>query len=258
MNWGAIAQVSQIAFLTVQEFSAACLSAPNPDAITVPFTKILRDAEILSWFVGSLANVDKERRPGFGYYGIPSGWKDVYEDACYFNHDPVFQHAQTGHQPIVWSACKQQASLTKTAMKIFAEAAEYDLTDGYIMPVRGFGDLPGAVTFGGLDPDLSIESRMTLFMLGAYAYEGLRRLNEKFRQLPAILTKRELEVLRWSAEGKSAWDIGVILKIGETTVRTHQASIRRKYGVPSIIQAAVLAAWDGTLRFGMSLSTHQV
>ncbi len=250
--------MSQIPFLTVQEFSAACLNAPNTDAITAPFTRILRDAQIVSWFVGSLANVDKARRPGFGYYGIPNGWKEIYEDALYFNHDPVFQHAQTGRQPIVWSNCKAQTTLTKAAHEVFAAAAEYDLTDGYIMPVRGFGDLPGAVTFGGLDPDLSMDAQLSLFMLGAYAYEGLRRLNEKFREVPPILTKRELEVLRWSAEGKSAWDIGVILTIGETTVRTHQASIRRKYGVPSIIQAAVLAAWDGTLRFGMSVSTHQV
>lgn len=249
--------MSQIPFLTVQEFSAACLGAPNTEAITEPFTKILRDAEIVSWFVGSLANVDKERRPGFGYYGIPKGWKEIYEEERYFNYDPVFQHAATGDRPIVWSTCKAQTALTKDARRVFSEAAAFDLTDGYIMPIRGFGDMPGAVTFGGLDPDLSSDAQMSLFMLGAYAYEGLRRLNEKFRQVPPILTKRELEILRWSADGKSAWDIGKILSIGEATVRTHQAAIRRKYRVPSIIQAAVLAAWDGTLRYGMCMSTHQ-
>jgi LuxR family quorum-sensing system transcriptional regulator SolR len=72
-------------------------------------------------------------------------------------------------------------------------------------------------------------------------------LAEGFKRVSPYLTRRELEVLRWSAEGKTAWEIGEILTMGVRTVRTHQTSIKAKYRVSTIVQAAVRATLDGTV-----------
>ena len=42
------------------------------------------------------------------------------------------------------------------------------------------------------------------------------------------MTRREAEVLLWTAEGKTAWEIGVILGVSEGTVRAHLAHILDK------------------------------
>ncbi|WHS32564.1 helix-turn-helix transcriptional regulator [Brucella sp. NM4] len=36
-----------------------------------------------------------------------------------------------------------------------------------------------------------------------------------------VLTEQEKNVLYWTAEGKTQWEISVILGIAETTVKTH-------------------------------------
>ncbi len=47
------------------------------------------------------------------------------------------------------------------------------------------------------------------------------------------LTKREREMLQWSAAGKSSWEIGRICNCSEAGVNYHFSNIRRKFGVNS-------------------------
>ena len=56
-----------------------------------------------------------------------------------------------------------------------------------------------------------------------------------------LLTTRELDVLAWAAEGKTAWEIGKILSISERTVKFHLSNIYRKLGVTTRAQALVSA-----------------
>ena len=53
------------------------------------------------------------------------------------------------------------------------------------------------------------------------------------------LSNREQVVLHWATEGKSAWEIGVILSISESTVKFHLGNIYRKLGVSTRAQAVV-------------------
>ncbi|MEZ2127332.1 MULTISPECIES: LuxR C-terminal-related transcriptional regulator [unclassified Sinorhizobium] len=63
----------------------------------------------------------------------------------------------------------------------------------------------------------------------------------------SLLTPREHEVLRWSAAGKSYWEIAVILGISERTVRFFMGNARRKLDVVSNTQAVAEAVWRGFL-----------
>uniref|UniRef100_UPI0025DF53BB helix-turn-helix transcriptional regulator n=1 Tax=uncultured Phenylobacterium sp. TaxID=349273 RepID=UPI0025DF53BB len=51
------------------------------------------------------------------------------------------------------------------------------------------------------------------------------------------LTARERDALSWVAEGKSDWEIAVILGLSETTVRFHVDNARRKLGAVNRAQA---------------------
>ncbi|MFX8203626.1 helix-turn-helix transcriptional regulator, partial [Acinetobacter baumannii] len=47
------------------------------------------------------------------------------------------------------------------------------------------------------------------------------------------LTPKELEVMRWTLHGKTAWEVGVIMSLSENTVRFHTTNVTRKLGVSS-------------------------
>ncbi|MBI1196696.1 MAG: hypothetical protein GC203_02410 [Phenylobacterium sp.] len=56
------------------------------------------------------------------------------------------------------------------------------------------------------------------------------------------LTARERDVAAWVAEGKSDWEISVILGVSESTVRFHMDNARRKLGAVNRVQAVARLA----------------
>jgi DNA-binding CsgD family transcriptional regulator len=61
---------------------------------------------------------------------------------------------------------------------------------------------------------------------------------------PSTLTGREREVLGWVVQGKSAWEIGEILRIKKRTVDEHVQRATRKLGAANRTQAAAIAIRD--------------
>jgi DNA-binding CsgD family transcriptional regulator len=55
------------------------------------------------------------------------------------------------------------------------------------------------------------------------------------------LTRREREVLWWAAQGKSAWEIGKILRVTKRTVDAHAQTATRKLGAANKTQAVAIA-----------------
>ncbi|WP_275174802.1 response regulator transcription factor [Bradyrhizobium sp. CSS354] len=55
-----------------------------------------------------------------------------------------------------------------------------------------------------------------------------------------LLSPREYQCIEWSARGKSAGEIEIILSIAERTARFHLDNVRAKLGVSSLRQAIVL------------------
>ncbi|MDE5446275.1 helix-turn-helix transcriptional regulator [Bradyrhizobium hipponense] len=62
-----------------------------------------------------------------------------------------------------------------------------------------------------------------------------------------VLSTREKQCLQWVEEGKSSWEIGVILRISENTVNFHLKNAMRKLEVTTRIQAAIKARRRGLL-----------
>jgi DNA-binding CsgD family transcriptional regulator len=63
------------------------------------------------------------------------------------------------------------------------------------------------------------------------------------------LTPRELEVLQWAAQGKTAWEIGEILRITKRTVHEHIQTAVRKLDANNISQAVAIALRKRIIEF---------
>ena len=91
--------------------------------------------------------------------------------------------------------------------------------------------------------------RMTAFEAdsgAAVAEEEIAETGVKYIHQPnSPLTRREAEVLRLLAEGKSNKSIGEILFISEKTVKNHVSSILQKMSVDDRTQAVIIAIKNG-------------
>lgn len=58
---------------------------------------------------------------------------------------------------------------------------------------------------------------------------ALIRLNDEIVMAPEMnFSKREKEILKWTAEGKTSAEIAMILSISENTVNFHQKNMQKK------------------------------
>lgn len=239
--------MSSISTQTMQSFAEICFNAKKPDEISVPLTRLLCAAGISHWYAGTLVHENNLERLGWGFFGMPMGWQTQYREEDYSACDEVFLSAKASDGASLWSEIYARADAASDApepraLAVRAEGRHHDLYGGYIRAIHPRGEVPTAVTFGGREFDDTPAGIATLDLLAIYAHEGFRRYAQGFRVLCPYLSPRERDVLSWSAEGKSAWDISQILGIGEATIRDYQKRLRKKYNCSSITRVAVIAA----------------
>jgi DNA-binding CsgD family transcriptional regulator len=115
--------------------------------------------------------------------------------------------------------------------------------------------LPGhvgeAAFFGMTPPTSPVASndglRRQLRVLGSYFHEHILRLHGHQSEQQILLSARELDCLRWTAEGKTAWEASVILGITERTVRFHLNAAREKLQCTTTAQAVAKAVRDNMI-----------
>lgn len=95
---------------------------------------------------------------------------------------------------------------------------------------------------GFADPDLSPEDAMAVQLAGLMLTERLMTFAAPPDADEIRLTERERSALSWVAEGKSDWEISVILGVSETTVRFHVDNARKKLGAVTRAQAVARLA----------------
>lgn len=118
------------------------------------------------------------------------------------------------------------------------------------MPVFGPSGLAATASFAGQRRDLSDNESISLHLVALYAASRA----EEIAWLPAAasvpqanLTPREVDCLQWSAEGKTSWEIGEILKISERTVESYLKTAAQKLSARSRTQAVALAVKRGLI-----------
>jgi DNA-binding CsgD family transcriptional regulator len=181
----------------------------------------------------------------------PNAYREMADDRDAGRVDPVMQHCKRFGTPMIWD---RRTYVEGGAVDKWERQAPFGYRTGVAMALH----LPGGKHFViGVDrdhamPRYSIECQrmvVDLCAFAAFAQEAAMRLllppvpREEFARLSA----RELEALKWAAEGKTAWEVGRILGISEQTVVRHVNNAAQKLGCVNKVQAVARAIRLGLL-----------
>jgi DNA-binding CsgD family transcriptional regulator len=180
----------------------------------------------------------------------PEEFAQTYNDPRMQRADPVMQHCKRQTVPIVWD---QGTYVKQGAADLWEHQASYGYRTGIAMALH----MPEGRHFQlGVDRDQALPSdplelqRLVadLQLFAVHAQDAALRLLLPQAQQPErpALTPRELEVLRWTMDGKTAWEVGAVLGISERTAVMHVNNAMHKLGCVNKHQAVLKA-----LRLGL-------
>jgi LuxR family quorum-sensing system transcriptional regulator CciR len=191
---------------------------------------------------------------------FPREWCNRYFERKYYEIDPVVRRTPTFTRPFTWDELAGRCQLHASEKLVLAEGREAGLKHGVSVPLFGPSGRVSVVSFASKFDDVDPRGQMS--HLNALAWQ----FHVAFAELAPItkqngttveLTAREKDCLRWTAEGKSSWDIGMIMKISESTVNFHLKNVMRKFGTTSrtvaVVKAIRLNLIELPVRYGPSI-----
>lgn len=184
---------------------------------------------------------------------IDSSWLEHYIGNNYSTIDPVILDSIKARAPIVWTEGYRADTLSSEEAQMMADARDFGVERGLSVPIHGpSGELGILCLYSGMqDQDFLTHFDETKHDLHLLAHYSHAMAQSKLRAVgvpkPVPLTAREVEILKWTAEGKTAWEIGSILTISERTVNFHLQNDMVKFGVHNKTHAAAKAMSYGML-----------
>jgi DNA-binding CsgD family transcriptional regulator len=226
------------------------LEATNLDQFR---TVVIRFARRLGFDrVSAMVAVDRMgAQPEFvAVHNAPAAYVETFDNLSISKRDPIAQHCKRNSVPILWG---QDTYLKNNAIDKWEHQARFGYRNGIAMALH----MPEGRHFMlGVERDMDLPTdggELTrvvadLQLFAVHAQDTALRVlvSEDARpELPA-LTPRELEVLRWTMEGKVTSEISVLLGIGDRTTVFHIQNAMLKLNCNSKHVAVVKA-----LRLGL-------
>jgi DNA-binding CsgD family transcriptional regulator len=185
---------------------------------------------------------------------LPPKWVAHYAEEDYAAADPVIKDCAQGRLPILWTESYRSNSRTAHETRMMDDAWENGVRRGLTIPIHGPKGEFGMFSLNSELPDdefyrQTAETKYDAQVIAYHLHDAVQRRLKAAREVPPPipLTEREVEVLRWTVSGKTAWEIGGILKISERTVNFHIQNVMEKFGVHSKTHAAAKAMGMGLL-----------
>jgi DNA-binding CsgD family transcriptional regulator len=180
---------------------------------------------------------------------FPMEWLQLYHENDYSLVDPAVTATLGNRLPTAWDIETPRNDVERLQRDFISQAHDFGLCRGLSIPIYGaMGDF-GLLTFvsdeksGGFDKTLR-HYRHELHIAAIYLDQMVRKLAPTGIR-PADLTEREIEVLCWTAAGKTSPEIAIILAISKKTVDFHIYNAMRKLDVYTKPQAVAKALLNG-------------
>lgn len=185
---------------------------------------------------------------------FPEEWCIEYKSKNYVQSDPVVKGNFTSYKLQCWSEAKKRILDNESQKKIASLCRDFDMKDGYTIGSRPLppGKYGSMFCFSGRSVKNDKRTETILECVTPHLHLALSHvLNKRGPDNDKIvLSNREKEVLNWLKQGKSSWEISVILRISERTVNYHVYNIMQKLDVVNRPQALAVATRMGLIDMG--------
>jgi LuxR family quorum sensing-dependent transcriptional regulator len=221
------------------EYAAALEACATTDEIKGLFKQRIAVHGYTASACGAFLPTDNGPEAHFFFQDWPPDWIELYIKRNFVAADYVVAEARRRIAPFTFLEAKAERSLSRPELDIWDAVVNWGWTDGLSVPIHGPGGYFGLVTMAGKEQPMPPALRCELHQLSFLTHERCRALTG-LAPVPdpqAALTHRELECIRWVAAGKTDWEIASLLRVSQTTVRTHVDQARRKLGARSRSQA---------------------
>lgn len=182
------------------------------------------------------------------YSNYPAAWQARYNEARFIDVDPTVRHGMRSSTPLVWSD-----ALFADVPQLWAEAQSHGIRHGWAQSRRDPEGIFSMLVLARTDPPIDAaelaakEQRMQWLVHKAHASMKAVCNDRSMRPRSVGLSRREMEVLRWTAEGKTASEIATILDLSERTVNFHVNRAVTKLDANNKTNAAVRASLLGLI-----------
>ncbi|MFL9910649.1 autoinducer binding domain-containing protein [Paraburkholderia sp. RL17-337-BIB-A] len=178
----------------------------------------------------------------------PESWVLRYREKEYLDIDPIARLEPVDLTPVIWND-----ELFADTAQLWDEAKSAGLAIGISQPCWDPRGQLGIYSLArDCNPLSSDEIKALRPFLAALAHLSISHISQISDRQQLVtnnvkLTDREIEVLRWTADGKSAKGISNALDISVDTVNFHLKNCMRKLDAPSKGSAAAYAIAYGLL-----------
>jgi LuxR family quorum sensing-dependent transcriptional regulator len=176
----------------------------------------------------------------------PEAWSERYFKQGYLFDDPTVYLVNTSTEPFLWSEIEPMYRNAPAPTRVMGEAREFNLGCGFTVPMATLEGQTAGFSLASKRAEVPPMLRGQLQLIAMYAFA--RALALKRRPDPVDLTPREMDILQWMAEGKSDWEIGVILRVSEHLVDKIARRLRAKLNATNRTQTVAAAFRHNIIR----------
>jgi LuxR family quorum-sensing system transcriptional regulator SolR len=179
------------------------------------------------------------------FSNYPQAWQQRYQSEQYLRIDPTVAQGLTSTRPMLWSE-----ALFASSRPLWEDARAHGLQVGWAQPTHDLKGVASLLTFARSGEAIGRSefhaNAQKMHWLAQAAHAALANIvAARPDGIGAVkLTEREVEVLRWAADGKTASESAEILAISERTVIFHIDNALRKLGAVNktagVLKAAML------------------
>lgn len=233
---------------SVIDFLDGARSAKSLKQLETLYTKTLSNLGFRQWAYQVVrAEALADERPVI-LTTFPEAWYQHYTKSSYNLIDPVVIHGPKQVIPFLWSSMSFGFKPSADQTRLFSEAAEFGLAEGLGVPIHG---AQGSFAMASMVSDVpTAELQRLLSSYGDVVHLASLAFHSHARDHLALgrsgqedvdLSRREREVLLWTARGKTRSEIGDILGLSHRTVEFYLLNARNKLGTANSLETVLRA-----------------
>lgn len=213
----------------------------TPDEIAALLYREITRLGFTGVSIGWLPEAGSHGHVEFDAVSVAGEFHCRYARKHYERHSPVVRHMRKTSLPFVRGSVSYDPVLEPMAHRVMTEARDFGIDDAWVVPVYLAGHLRGWVCTFSENPIIPNDKLRQLNVMALWAHAQASHLREIGVASGPKLSPREVEVVSWLANGKTADDIASILNLSPRTVEYHIANAGLKLGTSNRTHTVVEA-----------------